>query len=135
MLKKIKNKLKEENGVDGSVEMGLNILILIIVLIAIIGFIHLLYTNFQVTQFANETIRIVELCGEVGGQAEENIEKLKNTMGINPKVTFDKTGKLSFLENVNVTVELPYSLKIPFLDIKMKIIKKATGMSEVYWKN
>ncbi|WP_250277574.1 DUF4320 family protein [[Clostridium] colinum] len=134
MLKKIKSKLKEQKGVDNTIEMGVILIILFIVLFAIIGFCNLLYMNYKVAQFTNETVRIAELYGEVGDKSLEQIEKLKNSIGIDPVVKFSKTGKVEFMESITCTVELPYKLKIPFLDINIKIKKSASGVGEVYWK-
>lgn len=134
MLKKIMTKIKEQKGIDNTIEMGFILIIFFIVLIAIIGFCNLIYTNYKVAQFANETVRIVELCGEVGGKSSEQIEKLKDTIGIDPIVTFDKSGKVQFMESITCTVELPYKLNMPFLDINFKIKKSASGVGEVYWK-
>lgn len=134
MLKKIKSKLKEQKGIDNTIEMSVILIISFIVLFAIIGFCNLIYTNFKVTQFANETVRIVELYGEVGDKSAEQIEKLKDTIGIDPVVKFNKTGRIQFMESVTCTVELPYKLKIPFLDINITIRKSASGVGEVYWK-
>lgn len=134
IISRLKSKLKETKGVDASIEMGVILIVIIIVLIAIVGFSHLIYTNYKVMQFANESIRLVELYGEVSDETEDKIELLKKSIGIDPTVKFDKTGKIDFLENVNVTVELHYKLRIPFLDIKIKIVKSATGTGEVYWK-
>lgn len=134
MLKKIKSKLKEQKGVDNTIEMSVVLIISFIVLVAIIGFCDLIYTNYKVTQFANETVRIVELYGEVGDKSAEQIEKLKDTIGIDPVVKFNKTGIIKFMESVTCTVELPYKLKIPFLDINITIRKSASGVGEVYWK-
>lgn len=135
MLKKIKNKLKDNKGVDNTIEMGFILIILFIVFTTIITFSHLIYTNYKVAQFANESVRVAELYGEVGTKTYENIDRLKSSIGIDPTVTFDKTGKIDFLEPIQVTVELPYRLKIPFLDVGLKIRKSATGMGEVYWKD
>lgn len=134
MLKKIKSKLKEQKGIDNTIEMSVILIISFIVLFAIIGFCNLIYTNFKVTQFANETVRIVELYGEIGDKSAEQIEKLKDTIGIDPVVKFNKTGRIQFMESVTCTVELPYKLKIPFLDINITIRKSASGVGEVYWK-
>ncbi len=134
MLKRLKNKLIETKGASNTIEMTVVIIMFFIFITAIIGFSHLIYKNYQVMQFANESVRLAELYGEVGEATDEKIESLKKSIGINPKVTFDKTGKIDFLEEVNVTVELPYKLKIPFLDINLKIVKSATGTGEVYWK-
>ncbi len=135
ILKKLKNKLKDVKGVDNTIEMTFILVVLFIILATIFGFSHLIYTNYKVTQFANESVRVAELYGEVGTKTYENIDKLKTSIGINPNVTFDKTGKINFLEPIQVTVELPYRLKIPFLDLGFNIRKSATGMSEVYWKD
>ena len=134
LINRLKSKIKETKGADGTSEMGIILIIFILILTAIIGFSHLIYTNYKVMQFTNETVRLVELYGEVGEKTEENIERLKKSIGIDPIVKFDKTGRIDFLEDVSVTVELPYKLKIPFVDIGVKIRKTATGTGEVYWK-
>lgn len=108
LINKFKDKLKETKGADETIEGGVILIIFILVLTTIIGFSHLIYTNYKVMQFTNETVRLVELYGEVGEKTEENIERLKKSIGIDPIVKFDKTGRIDFLEDVNVTVELPY---------------------------
>ena len=80
IISRLKSKLKETKGVDASIEMGVILIVIIIVLIAIVGFSHLIYTNYKVMQFTNESIRLVELYGEVSDKTEDKIELLKKSI-------------------------------------------------------
>lgn len=48
LINKFKDKLKETKGADETIEVGVILIIFILVLTTIIGFSHLIYTNYKV---------------------------------------------------------------------------------------
>lgn len=134
IIKRIAKKIKDNKGIDVTIEEMFWMFIWFFILYFIIIIFGILLQIHQVNFFANELVRTAELYGEVGEETNIRYEELEETFGISPTVEWSKTGKLDFNEEISVLVTLKNNLKIASIKIPYKIPMKSSGTSEVYRK-
>jgi hypothetical protein len=90
----------------------------------------------QVDTFASELIREAEIAGRIGSETTTQEQLLRERTGLEPEVTWSKTGNIQLNEEVTVTVtyEMNIGLFAGFGSFPVTLQAQATGKSEVYWK-
>ena len=89
----------------------------------------------QLDTFAAELIREAEIAGRVGSETTAKANQLKTQVGIDPAISWSRTGNFQLNTEVTVTLTLRHDIGFfNFGSFPITLTSKATGKSEVYWK-
>jgi len=89
----------------------------------------------QLDTFATELIREAEIAGRVGSETTAKANQLKTQVGIDPAISWSRTGNFQLNTEVTVTLTLRHDIGFfNFGSFPITLTSKATGKSEVYWK-
>ncbi|MFI3255051.1 MAG: DUF4320 family protein [Eubacteriales bacterium] len=138
-MKEVKKKLMEMNE-NNKGQGYLDTVILILVSIMVIAFAMQLFqvymTKQKVDTFATELMRVAEISGQVGSATSSKAETLKSNLGINPSISWSKSGRIQLNEEVTVTITLEKDLGLfgEFGSFPVTLKGVASGKGEVYWK-
>lgn len=89
----------------------------------------------QLDNFATELVREVEIAGRVGSETTAKVNQLRTQIGIDPAISWSRTGNIQLNNEVTVTLTLRYDIGFfRFGSFPITLTAKATGKSEVYWK-
>ena len=93
-------------------------------------------TKIQLDNFADELVREAEISGRVGSETTARQRTLEEKTGIQPAVSWSRTGKIQLNEEVTVTLTLQKDLGLfgKLRSFPVTIRARASGKSEVYWK-
>ena len=89
----------------------------------------------QLGNFAAELVREAEIAGRVGSETTAKASQLKAQIGIDPVISWSKTGNIQLNGEITVTLALRHDIGFfNFGSFPVTLSAKATGKSEVYWK-
>ncbi len=131
--------LKNKKG-EGYINICVFILCMMFIVVLIINVVPVFITKHQLDIFVTELCREAEIAGEVGAETTARQKELEETLGIEPTVSWNKTGKIQLKIQLNeeITVTATIEQKIGgFADLTTFTIQlraKASGKSEVYHK-
>ena len=127
--------LKNRRG-EGYIDVAVLVLCAMLVIALAVQVFPAYIAKQQVDTFASELIREAEIAGRVGTETETQEQLLRERTGLEPEVTWSKTGKIQLNEEVTVTVtyEMNIGLFAGFGSFPVTLQAQATGKSEVYWK-
>ena len=128
MLKKI---LRSKRG-----EGYLDVCILVLCAMLVVRVLPVYITKQQLDTFATELIREAEIAGRVGSETDRREQALWEQTGLNPDISWSRTGRIQLNQEVAVTVtyETNIGLFSGFGSFPITLRADATGKSEVYWK-
>jgi len=126
--------LKSRSG-EGYVDIIVIVLcIMLFVALAVKVFPVFIAKN-QLDTFAAELVREAEIAGRVGSETTAKANQLKTQVGIDPAISWSKTGNFQLNTEVTVTLTLRHDIGFfNFGSFPITLTSKATGKSEVYWK-
>lgn len=86
--------------------------------------------------FAGEIVREAEIAGQVGSETTIRAAILSERLGIEPEISWSKTGRIQLNEEVTVTLTLERDIGLfsGLGSFPVELKAQATGKSEVYWK-
>ncbi len=119
----------------GFIDISIVFLIFIMSLVMFINILPAYIVKMELINFANEIARVIEIEGEVGEKVDERINELIETTNFNPTIDISKSGKLDINEEFTVTTT--YTIDIGNSSagsFPITLTGKASGRSEVYWK-
>lgn len=127
--------LKSKRG-EGYIDVAVLVLCAMLVIALAVQVFPAYIAKQQVDTFASELIREAEIAGRVGSETTTQEQLLRERTGLEPEVTWSKTGKIQLNEEVTVTVtyEMNIGLFAGFGSFPVTLQAQATGKSEVYWK-
>ncbi|WP_294857113.1 DUF4320 family protein [uncultured Oscillibacter sp.] len=127
--------LKNRRG-EGYIDVAVLVLCAMLVIALAVQVFPAYIAKQQVDTFASELIREAEIAGRVGNETTAQEQLLRERTGLEPTVTWSKTGKIQLNEEVTVTVtyEIDIGLFAGFGSFPVTLQAQATGKSEVYWK-
>jgi len=127
--------LKNRRG-EGYIDVAVLVLCAMLVIALAVQVFPAYIAKQQVDTFASELIREAEISGRVGTETDVQEQLLRERTGLEPEVTWSKTGKIQLNEEVTVTVtyEMNIGLFAGFGSFPVTLQAQATGKSEVYWK-
>lgn len=127
--------LKNRRG-EGYIDVAVLVLCAMLVIALAVQVFPAYIAKQQVDTFASELIREAEIAGRVGTETDTQEQLLRERTGLEPEVTWSKTGKIQLNEEVTVTVtyEMNIGLFAGFGSFPVTLQAQATGKSEVYWK-
>lgn len=90
----------------------------------------------QIDTFATELIREAEIAGRVGSETNRREQVLREQTGLNPDVSWSRTGRIQLNQEVTVTVTYETNIGLfgGFGSFPITLRSDASGKSEVYWK-
>lgn len=131
----INRALKNKRG-EGYIDVAVLILCAMLVIALAVQVFPAYIAKQQVDTFASELIREAEIAGRVGSETDVQEQLLRERTGLDPTVTWSKTGKIQLNEEVTVTVtyQIDIGLFAGFGSFPITLQAQATGKSETYWK-
>lgn len=135
MLKKTKAILKSRRA-EGYIDICILVLCAMLVIALAVRVLPVYIQKQQVDTFAVELIREAELAGRVGSETSRREQALREKTGLQPTVTWSKTGRIQLNEEVTVTVTYQANIGLfsGFGSFPITLRSDAAGKSEVYWK-
>ena len=90
----------------------------------------------QLDTFATELAREAEIAGRVGTETSQRATVLREKTGLNPTISWSKTGKIQLNGEMTVTMTIQTNIGLfgGFGSFPITLRAEATGKSEVYWK-
>ena len=89
----------------------------------------------QLDTYASELCREAELSGRIGTETAEKNKKLVEQTGLDPTISWSKTGKIQLDDEVTVTCSVVKDIGFArFGSFPITLTGYASGRSEVYWK-
>lgn len=127
--------LKSKRG-EGYIDVAVLVLCAMLIIALAVQVFPAYIAKQQVDTFASELMREAEIVGRVGSETTTQEQLLRERTGLEPEVTWSKTGMIQLNEEVTVTVtyEMNIGLFAGFGSFPVTLQAQATGKSEVYWK-
>ncbi|MEG2357211.1 MAG: DUF4320 family protein, partial [Clostridia bacterium] len=103
MLTKAKSILKSRRA-EGYIDICILVLCAMLVIALAVRVFPVYIQKQQVDTFAVELIREAELAGRVGSETSRREQALREKTGLQPTISWSKTGRIQLNEEVTVTV-------------------------------
>ena len=131
MLKLLKSKRGE-----GYIDVCVLVLCAVLVIALAVKVFPVFIAKNQLDTFATELCREAEISGSVGSETSLRATVLKESTGLNPNISWSKTGNIQLNEEVTVTITLQENIGLfgNFGSFPITLKAQATGKSEVYHK-
>ena len=131
MLKALKSKCGE-----GYIDVCVLVLCAMLVIALAVRVFPVFIAKQQLDTFATELCREAEIAGRVGTETTRREQLLREKTGINPTVSWSRTGRIQLNEEFTVTVTLQTNIGLfgGFGSFPITLRAEADGKSEVYWK-
>lgn len=131
MLKALKSKRGE-----GYIDVCVLVLCAMLVIALAVRVFPVFIAKQQLDTFATELCREAEIAGRVGTETNRREQLLREKTGINPTVSWSRTGRIQLNEEFTVTVTLQTNIGLfgGFGSFPITLRAEAGGKSEVYWK-
>ena len=132
MLKKI---LKNRRG-EGYIDVAVLVLCVMLVIAVAVSVLPVFVTKNKLDTYAAELCREAEIAGRVGSETTLRAQVLTEKTGLNPNISWSKSGKIQLNQDVTVTVTVQTDLGLfgGFGSFPVTLKAQASGKSEVYWK-
>ncbi|WDV48235.1 DUF4320 family protein [Clostridiaceae bacterium M8S5] len=86
--------------------------------------------------FADEVVRYAEIEGRIGTRTRNKINQMRQETGLDPTATWSTTGKIQLNNEFSLVLTLETDIGFfSFGSFPITLTSKATGRSEVYWKD
>lgn len=120
---------------EGYVDIVVAVLVIMLFVVLIVNVFPAFIAKNQLDTFAAELVREAEISGRVGSETTAKANQLKAQLGIDPTISWSRTGNLQLNSEVTVTLTLQYDIGFfNFGSFPIILTSKATGKSEVYYK-
>lgn len=131
MLKLIKSRRGE-----GYIDVAVLVLCVMLVVALAVSVLPVYVTKNKLDTYAAELCREAEIAGRVGSETTLRAQVLSERMGIEPDISWSKTGNIQINQEFTVTVTLQTDLGLfgGFGSFPVTLQAKASGKSEVYHK-
>jgi len=128
-------KLKSKRG-EGYIDVAVLVLCAVLVIALAVKVFPVYIAKNQLDTFATELCREAEISGRVGSETTQRAQVLKEKTGLDPAITWSKTGKIQLDQEFTVTVSVQKNIGLfgGFGSFPITLRAQATGKSEVYWK-
>lgn len=129
-------KILRSNKGEGYIDVAILILCVMLVIALAVKVFPVYILKQQIDTFATELVREAEIAGRIGSETTNREILLKDKMGINPNISWSKSGRIQLNEEISVTItyETNIGLFAGFGSFPITLRADATGKSEVYWK-
>ena len=128
------SKITDKRG-EGYVDIIVVVLVIMLFVALAVNVFPVFIAKNQLDTFASELMREAEIAGRVGSESTVKTNQLKTQMGINPTISWSRTGNIQLNNEVTVTLTLRCDIGFfEFGSFPITLTSKASGKSEVYWK-
>jgi hypothetical protein len=128
-------KLKAGKSGEGYIDMVVLILCAMLVIALAVKVLPVYVAKHNLDTYATELVREAEIAGQVGSATSTRAAILSERLGIEPDITWSRTGRIQLNEEVTVTCRLTMDIGFGGLgSFPVELVAQATGKSEVYWK-
>lgn len=127
--------LKSRSG-KGYIDAVVVVLAVMMVLALVVRVAPVFIAKQQLDTFAAELCRTAEIAGRVGSETTARANHLKAETGLDPAISWSKTGNIQLNEEFTVTLSTTVNIGLfgDFSSFPITLTAKATGVSEVYHK-
>ncbi|WP_353852755.1 DUF4320 family protein [Dehalobacter restrictus] len=127
--------LKSRSG-QGYIDVVVLVLAVMMVLALVVKVAPVFSTKQQLDSFAAELCRTAEIAGHIGSETTARANRLKDETGLDPAISWSKTGNIQLNEEFTVTLSTTVNIGLfgDFSSFPITLTAKATGVSEVYYK-
>lgn len=127
--------LKSKSG-NSSIDAVVAVLAVMLVIALAVKVAPVFVAKQQLDTFAAELCRTAEIAGCVGTETTARANLLKDKTGLNPTVSWSKTGNIQLNEEFTLTLTTTVNIGLfgDFASFPITLTAKATGVSEVYHK-
>lgn len=127
--------LKSRSG-NSTIDAAVVVLAVMLVLALAVKVAPVFSAKQQLDTFAAELCRTAEIAGCVGSETTARTSRLKSETGLNPVISWSKTGNIQLNEEFTVTLTTTVNIGLfgEFASFPITLTAKATGASEVYRK-
>lgn len=131
MLKLIKSKRGE-----GYIDVAVLVLCVMLVIALAVSVLPVYVTKNKLDTYAAELCREAEIAGRIGSETTLRAQVLSERTGLDPDISWSKTGNIQLNQEFTVTVTLQADLGLfgGFGSFPVTLQAKASGKSEVYHK-
>lgn len=127
--------LKSKSG-NSSIDAVVAVLAVMLVIALAVKVAPVFVAKQQLDTFAAELCRTAEIAGCVGIETTARANLLKDKTGLNPTVSWSKSGNIQLNEEFTLTLITTVNIGLfgDFASFPITLTAKATGVSEVYHK-
>jgi len=128
-------KLLQSRRGEGYVDVIVVVLVIMLFVALAVHVFPVFIAKNQLDTFAAELVREAEIAGRIGSETTARANQLKENLGIDPAISWSRTGNIQINTEVTLTLTLQYDIGFfNFGSFPVTLTSKATGKSEVYWK-
>ena len=128
-------KLLQSRRGEGYVDVIVIVLVIMLFIALAVKVFPVFIAKNQLDTFASELVREAEIAGRVGSETTAKANQLRTQIGIDPVISWSRTGNIQLNQEVTVTLTLQHNIGFfNFGSFPITLTSKATGKSEVYWK-
>ena len=128
-------KLLHSKRGEGYIDVIVIVLVIMLFIALAVKVFPVFIAKNQLDTYAAEIVREAEIAGRVGSETTTRANQLKTEIGIDPTISWSKTGNIQLNNEVTVTLTLQHNIGFfNFGSFPITLTSKATGKSEVYWK-
>lgn len=134
-MKKLLKPLRNNYG-EGYIDVVVLVLCAMLVIALAVNVFPAYIAKQKVDTFATELMREAEIAGKVGSETAKREQFLVENTGIDPEVSWSRTGRIQLNEEVSVLVTYRTDIGLfgQFGSFPITLRGEAMGKSEVYWK-
>lgn len=134
-MKKLLKLLRNNYG-EGYIDVVVLVLCAMLVIALAVNVFPAYIAKQKVDTFATELMREAEIAGKVGSETAKREQFLVENTGIDPEVSWSRTGRIQLNEEVSVLVTYRTDIGLfgQFGSFPITLRGEAMGKSEVYWK-
>ncbi len=126
---------KNKSG-GGFVDVCILVLSVVMVLALVVKVLPIFIAKQNLDTFASELVRTAEVSGCVGSATNSKTQSLRNETGLDPFISWSKTGNIQLGQEVTITLSKTVNIGLfgDFASFPITLTSKAMGTSEVYYK-
>lgn len=134
-MKKLLKPLRNNYG-EGYIDVVVIVLCAMLVIALAVNVFPAYIAKQKVDTFATELMREAEIAGRIGSETAKREQFLVENTGIDPEVSWSRTGRIQLNEEVSVLVTYRTDIGLfgQFGSFPITLRGEAMGKSEVYWK-
>lgn len=127
--------LKSRRG-EGYIDVCVLVLCAMLVIALAVTVFPVYIAKQQLDTFATELVREAEITGRVGSETSRREQALREQTGLDPEVSWSRSGRIQLNQEVTVTVTYRTNIGLwgGFGSFPITLRADAAGKSEVYWK-
>ena len=127
--------LKSKSG-SGYIDAVVVVLAVMMVLALVVKVAPVFSAKQQLDTFSTELCRTAEIAGRIGSETTARANRLKEETGLDPAISWSKTGNIQLNEEFTVTLFTTVNIGLfgNFSSFPITLTAKSTGVSEVYHK-